>query len=211
MKPRPFRNRPPNSLCSRESKRSPRVSDREARSGSRIGQGAYRAPESEAPSRQASDRRYRIGCVSQANHASCIELTRPQPWRLTASVRRRGLTDLTLSCAARAHVPEAEAARRSPHFDSDALASGVTPWLLGQVRQLGCRASAGPRQLQRRVRPPRRPPGLFRFLFSLDVRKSGMLSGLLRDPSSQATCHSVIRSVRTHSNVPRSGSSIDSR
>ena len=64
------------------------------------------------------------------------------------------LTDQTLSCAARAHVPKPtrrsacthvsramQAARRRPAFDF--------------TRRLGRRTEAGPRQLLRRVRPRR--------------------------------------------------------
>ena len=65
-----------------------------------------------------------------------------------------GLTDQTLSCAARARVPKPmrrtacthvsramQAARRRPDFDF--------------TRRLGRRTEAGPRQLLRRVRPQR--------------------------------------------------------
>ena len=42
-------------------------------------------------------------------------------------------------------------------LDSEArTATGVTPSRLRRSRQLGCRTEAGPRQLQRKVRPPAR-------------------------------------------------------
>ena len=65
-------------------------------------------------------------------------------------------TDLTLSCAAKARVPKPErrggcrehAQRRNPR-----TATAVTPSRWRRSRQLGCRAEAGPHQLQREVRP----------------------------------------------------------
>jgi hypothetical protein len=64
------------------------------------------------------------------------------------------LTDLTLSCAA---GPACRSRSGAPVAANDVrriewrTATGVTPSRLGQGRQLGCRAEAGPHQLQREV------------------------------------------------------------
>jgi len=52
---------------------------------------------------------------------------------------------------------EAEAARRLPRLSCGSAtrtATGVTPSRWQHGRQLGCRADAGPHQLQREVSPP---------------------------------------------------------
>ena len=68
------------------------------------------------------------------------------------------LTDLTLSCAA---GPASRSRSGTPVAANDVrrtewrTATGVTPPRLRGCRQLGCRAEAGPHQLQREVRPRR--------------------------------------------------------
>jgi len=67
---------------------------------------------------------------------------------------RVGLTDQTLTCAAKAHV--ATAARRTACLHvSRAMQAARRRSGFDVTRQLGCRAEAGPRQVLRRVRPPR--------------------------------------------------------
>ena len=63
-------------------------------------------------------------------------------------------TDLTLSCAARAHVPKPErrgSCRREVACNACRCATAVTPGIWRERRRLGRRAEAGPRQLQREV------------------------------------------------------------
>jgi hypothetical protein len=86
------------------------------------------------------------------------------------------LTDLTLSCAAKAHVPKPERrggcrARRSKNPVANSNRRDAVK--LAMMRQLGCRAEAGPHQLQREVsrRQALRPWSLALVLTSNDVRR----------------------------------------
>src|SRR5213075_819495 len=64
-----------------------------------------------------------------------------------------GLTDQTLSCAARAHVATAERHATRLHVRRAMRVACRRPGF-DFTRRLGRRAEAGPRQLLRRVRPP---------------------------------------------------------
>jgi hypothetical protein len=84
-------------------------------------------------------------------------VTRRSPFTraLLGGVHSIGLTDLTLSCAA---GPACRSRSGAPVAANDVrrtewrTATGVTPSRFGEGRQLGCRAEAGPHQLQREVR-----------------------------------------------------------
>jgi hypothetical protein len=64
-----------------------------------------------------------------------------------------GLTDQTLSCAAKAHVPKPTRHDTCPHVRR-AMRVACRRDGFDLTRRLGRRAEAGPRQLLRRVSPP---------------------------------------------------------